>query len=623
MKAKVWETAAIVGLSAALAACGGSDGGSSASPRVAALSTTALSTDSLLPAVDQSTLAPLNDLAPPQTATRYDASTVSADGTVIAFTVYAPNIPVGNSAPLLIEGHGWGGKRTKNLDTTAYSDAANTPLQTAKLAMDTGRQGGKQAGQGWYVISFDQRGFGDSGGFANVMDPEIEGKDVKAIIDWAQANLPRLAYRKNSSGVPDPVVGAVGLSYGGGYQTIGAGVDKRIDALVPTTTWYDLRYSLYNQPKSEYLSLLVGVGAAGLGRAEPFTYQAFVDASTFNQVSADFSRKMYLHSAISYCEGASPDMTQPGIPAFFIQGSNDVLFNLNEGFQAFECYRKANTGSKFMAVRFGHPDVLVSSTSGSKFTEENVSCGGQSLPVARLAFSFLSQNLIDSRLNASYSADYLTVPDLRAVLEDGNPANGPKGETAEGKCYEVAKLGPNSSGAPIIARGGTNVNASPSALQNLMTGLPPALAGVVVPNDPSTLAAPALAAYTGPDAGQVVTLAPASGADRNLMGIASVHLNVAATDPLSASVDNPPIVFLGLVRMLPDGSRQLVHDQVWPVAGFGEQTVQLPGVSMVLHGNEQLGLVVFGYHPQYFNYHTRTPMAVNVSGLSASLPFVN
>jgi hypothetical protein len=44
---------------------------------------------------------------------------------------------------------------------------------------------------------------------------------------------------------------------------------------------------------------------------------------------------------------------------------------------------------------------------------------------------------------------------------------------------------------------------------------------------------------------------------------------------------------------------------------------------MLLHGNDNLGLVVYGYHPQYFNYHTKVPMAVNVSSLSASLPFVN
>lgn len=607
-------------LTAALAACGGaSDTASTKSASFAA--TLDVVTDTATALVDQSTLAPLNDLAPAQAAGRFDATAVSADGSVIAFTVYAPAIAQGNSAPLLLEGHGWGGKRTRDLDSTAYADAANTPLQTAKLALDGGMQGGRQAGKGWYVISFDQRGFGESGGLANVMDPEIEGKDVKAIIDWAQANLSRLAYRKNSAGAMDPVVGAVGLSYGGGFQTIGAGVDKRIDAIVPTSTWYDLRYSIYNQPKSEYLSLLVGVGVAGLGRAEPFTYQAFVDASTFNRVSDNFSQKMFQHSAVSYCEGGSATMQQPGIPAFFIQSSNDILFNLNEGFQAFECYRKRNANSKFMAVRYGHPDVLINNSS-PKFTEENVACDSRSIPVARLAFSFLSQNLVSPKLNDSYSADYLSVPDLRAVLEDGNPANGAKGETAEGQCYQVTKLGQNPAGGTFIQRGGTSATATPSSLQNLVTGLPSPLASVIKVNDPTTLNSPALKAFAGPDAAQVVTLLPASGANRTLMGMATVHVNVAPVNPLQAAIDNPPILFLGLVRLTPDGQQQLVHDQVWPVRGFGDQTVTLPGVSMLLHGSDQLGLAVFGYHPQYFNYYTRLPMAVNVSGIGASLPVV-
>jgi hypothetical protein len=44
---------------------------------------------------------------------------------------------------------------------------------------------------------------------------------------------------------------------------------------------------------------------------------------------------------------------------------------------------------------------------------------------------------------------------------------------------------------------------------------------------------------------------------------------------------------------------------------------------MLLHGSDELGLVVFGYHPQYFNYYTRIPLSVNLSGISAGLPFVN
>lgn len=617
-----WRAAGAFTLSAALAGCGNNEL-AAALPNKTAATLLADTTQTLASTIDQTGLVSLNDAAPAQTARRFDASTVSADGAVIAFTVYVPDIPVGNAAPLLLEGHGWGGKRTRDLDTTSYDAAANTPLQTAKLALTSGAQGGKASGRGWYVISFDQRGFGDSGGFANVMDPEIEGRDVRAIIDWAQANLPRLAHRKNRDGVLDPVVGGVGLSYGGGFQTIGAGVDKRIDAIVPTSTWYDLRYSLYNTPKSEYLALLVGVGAAGLGRAEPFTYQAFVDASTFNRVSPNFSQTMYRHSAVSYCENNSASMQQPGIPAFFIQSSNDILFNLNEGFDAFQCYRKANPNSKFMAVRYGHPDVLVSTTSWGKFTEENVSCGGASIPVARLAFSFLSQNLVDAWLNAGYSADYLTVPDLRAVLEDGSATNGPKGETAEGGCHEVAKLGANPSGAPLIQRGGVSATATPSSVQNVVAGVPALLAPVIVPNDPATLASPLMKSYTGPEAGTVVRLAQPSGSDRKLLGTPTVTLTVSPTNPLQTAVDNPPILFLGLVRKTADGRQQLVHDQVQPILGFGTQTVTLPGVSMLLHGSDELGLVVFGYHPQYFNYYTRIPLSVNLSGISAGLPFVN
>ncbi|MFC7517627.1 CocE/NonD family hydrolase [Herbaspirillum sp. GCM10030257] len=323
MKDCIGKFAVVAFLSCAIAACNGGLEAASGpeATKIAPISMVSLPIDTDL---DQSTLALINDLSPPQTANRYDSTTVSLDGTVISFTVYAPNIAVGNSAPLLLHGHGWGDKRAKNLDSTTYEAAPDVTLQGAKLALDSGMQGGKGPTRGWYVISFDQRGFGESGGLANLMDPQLEGQDIKAIIDWAQSHLPRLAYRKNSAGLSDPVIGAVGASYGGGFQTIGSGVDRRIDAIVPAATWHDLRYSLFNHPKSEYLTLLTGLGLKG-GRVAPFYYQAVVDASTKNQVSSDFSRRMYLHSPVSYCDGNSPDMQAPGIPAFVTQASTDIL----------------------------------------------------------------------------------------------------------------------------------------------------------------------------------------------------------------------------------------------------------------------------------------------------------
>lgn len=184
-------------LAIALAGCGGAaDTGAGSTPGVsmklasltslggittgAVVDTTMVSATDLL---DQGGLIPADPNAPASTPTRFDATTISADGTQIAFTVYVPQIAAGNSAPLILEGHGWGGKRTRDLDATAYDAVANTPLQTAKIALDSGVQGGKGTTRGRYVISFDQHGFGESGGFANVMDPVREGRDVSALID--------------------------------------------------------------------------------------------------------------------------------------------------------------------------------------------------------------------------------------------------------------------------------------------------------------------------------------------------------------------------------------------------------------------------------------------------------
>ena len=67
------------------------------------------------------------------------------------------------------------------------------------------------------MLSFDQRGFGESGGQAHIEHPDVEGKDVQGSStsspaqDWVA-----------KEGPGDPVLGAIGGSYGGGYQFVGA-----------------------------------------------------------------------------------------------------------------------------------------------------------------------------------------------------------------------------------------------------------------------------------------------------------------------------------------------------------------------------------------------------------------
>src|SRR5690606_34375137 len=101
---------------------------------------------------------------------------------------------------------------------------------------------------GYGVLSFDQRGFGESGGKAHVENPEVEGHDVRRLVKVA-AKLPWV--RKD--GKNDPRMGAVGGSYGGGYQYLTAFEMLRtrgkpvLDALAPEITWNDLQDSLAPQ----------------------------------------------------------------------------------------------------------------------------------------------------------------------------------------------------------------------------------------------------------------------------------------------------------------------------------------------------------------------------------------
>ena len=62
----------------------------------------------------------------------------------------------------------------------------------------------------------------------------------------------------------DPVLGAIGGSYGGGYQLVGALSEvrdrgaTRFDALVPEITWFSLTESLFPQgvPRTEWAAAL-------------------------------------------------------------------------------------------------------------------------------------------------------------------------------------------------------------------------------------------------------------------------------------------------------------------------------------------------------------------------------
>jgi len=149
-----------------------------------------------------------------------------------------------SAAPLLIHAHGFGlGRMRRPLSFYGQFLLAG---EVAKSAWD----------DGYFVISYDQRGHGASQGDVGLIRPDKEADDVSRIIDWAMRHLP-IATDNN-----DPVVGMIGESYGGGVQLLASVRDARIDALVPITTWFDLDAALFPNgvPKTSWILFLGAVG---------------------------------------------------------------------------------------------------------------------------------------------------------------------------------------------------------------------------------------------------------------------------------------------------------------------------------------------------------------------------
>ena len=114
----------------------------------------------------------------------------SFDGTAILYHLFVPaEASPASPVPVIFMTHGWGGSGQTSNDGDV------------KLLVD----------DGYAVLTWDQRGFGQSGGEANVDAQEFEVRDVQALIDFA-ATQPQI--QLDAAG--DPRMGMLGGSYAGG-----------------------------------------------------------------------------------------------------------------------------------------------------------------------------------------------------------------------------------------------------------------------------------------------------------------------------------------------------------------------------------------------------------------------
>ncbi|WP_213454824.1 alpha/beta fold hydrolase [Rhizomonospora bruguierae] len=169
------------------------------------------------------------------------------------------------------------GNTPVRLDTRYYAPKSGRPVPAVLLAHGfggtketVGEDAKTLADRGYAVLTWTARGFGRSGDKIHLNAPDYEVRDAQRLLDWL-ATRPEV----RQDGPGDPRVGVVGGSYGGGLALMLAGLDRRVDAIVPMITWNDLSRAFLPDAgggapvdgvfKRAWAGLFFGSGSAGPG----------------------------------------------------------------------------------------------------------------------------------------------------------------------------------------------------------------------------------------------------------------------------------------------------------------------------------------------------------------------
>jgi ABC-2 type transport system ATP-binding protein len=265
-------------------------------------------------------------------ASARDAKVGSFDGTKILVHFFSAAGPKSHRrVPTVLMGPGWG-----QLGSTD---------QDSKTAAGLGVIGiGVLRRHGYNVLTWDPRGFGGSGGRAEVDSPKFEGRDVSAMISWLARQPEALLDRRG-----DPRVGMVGGSYGGGIQLVSAAIDHRIDAIVPDIAWHSLATSLAKNrtAKSGWGIPLYLAALAAKAKLDPHIVGSANAENTSFQVSP-------ANQSFYAARGPGNLVKEITAPTLLIQGTADTLFTLQEAVQNYSALRANKVPVKMLWFCGGH-----------------------------------------------------------------------------------------------------------------------------------------------------------------------------------------------------------------------------------------------------------------------------
>lgn len=300
-----------------------------------------------------------------------------------------------NRVPVLMHSHGWGGSRTSAPGSfRRYLDA------------------------GFGVVSIDQRGFDQSGGKAHVEDPTFEGEDVIRVIDHV-ASLDWVRH----NGPDDPVLGAVGGSYGGGFQFAGAFTElartgrTRFDALASQITWHSLNDSL--APRDVVRTTWVtALYAAALDAHTSALHTGYAEGLLTGDWPAAMD-EFFRDNGPAHHVAAGRRLD---IPVLLRQGISDNLFPLDQAIDNFDRALTPGARAKSLLVGYNGGHALPS-TLPAGYAVAGDACSARLGGYDELELRFLAENLLGAPRTVTGHGRYQLM-------------------TAEGGCVTVDSVAP-------------------------------------------------------------------------------------------------------------------------------------------------------------------------------------
>lgn len=563
-------------------------------------------------------------------------------------TTVACSTDLVGSHPLLLHGPGFGGSASTS-GFENYRDA------------------------GYAVISWSPLGFGASGGTVRVMDPEFEGQAYLAILDWAEQNLDYLSWRNEASGefVARPqdatsiasgvnlVVGAIGGSYGGGYQLMILTTDakKRLDSIAPDITWHDLRNSLNpgDTVKTTWdLALSALGGASGEGSfnyfdsspdgiqhdgLDPYIKETLARGAALNEFSRE-AQDWFHYRGLGYWCAANGLPAMPItayeadiVPMVDLDGSYNVPARNADGTPGLGSYLQAVSqpaGAHFSDLRV----LLTQGMVDTLFDYSEAWWNAQCLRAAGASVALYTHN-------GGHALPFAQSPD--------SPSNDAGSCSVSTKSWLDADLLPNS--APVeladtcFALGGGNDDTVFLDFDEVLAPQPlggnqrfvtrslgddisgDILPGVVVPNGVSGIANISGNLPVAVSLGELSADAVMAGMARlevtvsSLAGANDMLTDAAGVDCRSASfparVGCDSITFVGLgKKSASDLNFVLVDDQVQPMRGLGTHAFDLVGTAERFAAGDEIAVLFYAEHPMFFGSVSRdtTLPAIRIAG---------